>query len=246
MTTSYAGRHRGNTPCRRTSTQGTVFGRPLVFNQALRRPLVSSGAALATIAATAAGYASANDHATTRTSFTVSPEAVAQATELSDTQIDNNAYLAAAKTAANTQRAAIEGKAAAAARARAEAAAQARAEAAARAAREKQRQALLAQANADPRALAKLMLGQFGWGQDQFGCLDSLWTKESNWNVHAVNAGSGAYGIAQALPGSKMASVGSDWQTNAATQIKWGLQYIQSRYGSPCSAWGHSQAMNWY
>ena len=217
-----------------------------MFNQALRRPLVSSGAALATIAATAAGYASANEHQTASTSFTVSPEAVAQATELSDTQIDTNAYLASAKQAANTQRAAIEGKAAAAAKARAEAAARARAEAAARAAREKQRQALLARAASDPKAAAQAMLGQFGWSSDQFGCLDSLWTKESNWNVHAINAGSGAYGIAQALPGSKMASVGADWQTNPITQIKWGLQYIKGRYGSPCSAWGHSQAMNWY
>jgi hypothetical protein len=217
-----------------------------VFNQALRRPLVSSGAALATIAATAAGYASANDHATTRTSFTVSPEAVAQATELSDTQIDNNAYLASAKNAANEQRAAIQGKAAAAARARAEAAAKARREAAERAAREKQRQAILAQAQANPRAVAKLMLADYGWDTSQFSCLDSLWTKESNWNFQAVNAGSGAYGIAQALPGSKMASVGSDWRTNPVTQIKWGLQYIQGRYGSPCAAWGHSQALNWY
>ena len=246
MTTSYAGRHRGNAPSPRTSTQGTVFGRPPLFNQALRRPLVSSGAALATIAATAAGYASANDHQTARTSFTVSPEAVAQATELSDTQIDTSAYLASAKNAANEQRAAIEGKAAAAARARAEAAAQARRAAAERAAREKQRQAILAQAQSNPRAVAKLMLAEYGWDTGQFGCLDSLWTKESNWNFQATNAGSGAYGIAQALPGSKMASVGSDWRTNPVTQIKWGLNYIKSRYGSPCSAWGHSQAMNWY
>ena len=70
--------------------------------------------------------------------------------------------------------------------------------------------------------------------------------KESGWNTSASNGSSGAYGIPQSLPGSKMASAGSDWQTNPATQIKWGLGYIQERYGSPCAAWGHSQATNWY
>ena len=76
----------------------------------------------------------------------------------------------------------------------------------------------------------------------QFGCLDSLWTKESGWSSTPSNASSGAYGIPQALPGSKMAAAGSDWQTNPATQIKWGLQLHQGRYGSPCAAWSHSQA----
>jgi hypothetical protein len=84
------------------------------------------------------------------------------------------------------------------------------------------------------------MLSSYGWGQDQWGCLDQLWQKESNWSVTAANP-SGAYGIPQALPGSKMASAGADWETNAATQIKWGLGYIQSQYGSPCSAWSQDQ-----
>lgn len=97
-----------------------------------------------------------------------------------------------------------------------------------------------------PRATAKEMLGDFGWGSDQWSCLDRLWQRESNWNPNARNASSGAYGIPQALPGSKMASAGSDWQTNPATQIKWGLGYIKGRYGSPCGAWGHSQQVGWY
>ncbi|MBO0841586.1 MAG: lytic transglycosylase domain-containing protein [Nocardioides sp.] len=97
----------------------------------------------------------------------------------------------------------------------------------------------------DPQEIAKAMLGDFGWGDDQFGCLVSLWNKESGWRVDAENP-SGAYGIPQSLPGSKMASAGSDWRTNPATQIKWGLGYIQDSYGSPCSAWAHSQADNWY
>lgn len=96
-----------------------------------------------------------------------------------------------------------------------------------------------------PQDIARALLASYGWSEDQFGCLDSLWIRESNWNVHAANP-SGAYGIPQALPGSKMASAGSDWQDNAVTQIKWGLGYIQDRYGSPCGAWGHSQGHGWY
>ncbi|WP_245982282.1 transglycosylase SLT domain-containing protein [Mycetocola tolaasinivorans] len=84
-----------------------------------------------------------------------------------------------------------------------------------------------------------------GWGQDQYACLVALWNKESGWRYNAANP-SGAYGIPQALPGRKMASAGADWQTNPATQIQWGLGYITGRYGSPCGAWAHSQAFNWY
>lgn len=92
----------------------------------------------------------------------------------------------------------------------------------------------------------RLASATYGWGGDQFSCLVSLWNKESGWNYQAYNASSGATGIPQALPGGKMASAGADWQTNATTQITWGLQYISAAYGSPCSAWGHSQATNWY
>lgn len=109
--------------------------------------------------------------------------------------------------------------------------------------------AALAAANTVDGAKAtarQLMASTYGWGGDQFSCLESLWTKESGWNYQAYNADGGATGIPQALPGSKMAAVGSDWQSNAATQIAWGLGYISSAYGTPCSAWSHSQAMNWY
>lgn len=81
---------------------------------------------------------------------------------------------------------------------------------------------------------------------DQFQCFSNIVDHESSWNYRAVNASSGAYGLFQALPGSKMSSVGSDWQTNPATQIKWGLNYMDSRYGSPCEAWSFWQANNWY
>ena len=98
----------------------------------------------------------------------------------------------------------------------------------------------------DPKAIAAAMLSDFGWSSDQMGCLDSLWTKESGWNPHAANPTSSAYGIPQALPGSKMATAGSDWADNPATQIEWGLGYIRDSYGSPCSAWGHSESYGWY
>nr|WP_083602987.1 G5 domain-containing protein [Bowdeniella nasicola] len=96
------------------------------------------------------------------------------------------------------------------------------------------------------RDIARGMLASYGWGQDQFQCLDTLWVRESNWNHRAQNPSSGAYGIPQALPGSKMATAGSDWRTNPATQIKWGLGYIKGRYGSPCAALNHSYARGWY
>ncbi len=100
--------------------------------------------------------------------------------------------------------------------------------------------------DADPREIAMALLGEFGFGSDQFGCLDSLYTRESNWNVYADNPSSSAYGIPQSLPGEKMASAGADWATNPVTQIRWGLGYIQDRYGSPCGAWGHSESHGWY
>lgn len=99
---------------------------------------------------------------------------------------------------------------------------------------------------AGAQASARAMLSGYGWGDDQFGCLVSLWNKESGWNYQAYNRSSGATGIPQALPGSKMASAGADWQTNAATQVAWGLGYIAGRYGTPCGAWSHSQSVGWY
>jgi hypothetical protein len=98
----------------------------------------------------------------------------------------------------------------------------------------------------DPRDIAKTLMPQFGFGADQFGCLDSLWTRESQWSPTAHNPSSGAHGIPQALPGSKMASAGPDWESNPVTQITWGLGYIQDRYGSPCGAWAHSEGHGWY
>jgi hypothetical protein len=94
--------------------------------------------------------------------------------------------------------------------------------------------------------VAEQMLSGFAWSSSQFSCLDPLWAQESGWSVTAENPSSGAYGIPQALPGSKMASAGADWESDAATQIRWGLTYIQSLYGSPCGAWDHEEADGWY
>ena len=98
----------------------------------------------------------------------------------------------------------------------------------------------------DARSIARGMVAAQGWSSSEFACLDRLWQKESGWRVTARNPSSGAYGIPQALPASKMASAGADWRTNPTTQIEWGLDYIEGRYGSPCGAWAHFQARNWY
>lgn len=98
------------------------------------------------------------------------------------------------------------------------------------------------------QAYASGRLGAYGWGQDQMGCLIKLWNHESGWRADAYNSSSGAYGIPQAWPGSKMSSAGPDWMTNQNTQVNWGLDYISRAYGSPCAAWNFemSHTPNWY
>lgn len=97
------------------------------------------------------------------------------------------------------------------------------------------------------QAYASSILGNYGWGQDQMGCLISLWNMESGWRWNAYNSSSGAYGIPQSWPASKLASAGSDWQTNGNTQVRWGLNYIK-RYDGPCGAWKFemSHDPHWY
>jgi hypothetical protein len=99
---------------------------------------------------------------------------------------------------------------------------------------------------ADPRQLALALMPQYGLATSQFSCIDNIWTHESKWNVHADNPYSSAYGIPQALPGSKMSSAGPDWQNNAETQIRWGLSYIAKRYGTACAAWSFKESHGWY
>lgn len=93
------------------------------------------------------------------------------------------------------------------------------------------------------KALGQRLMLEAGFGMDQWGCLEALWTKESGWNEFADNPTSDAYGIPQALPGSKM---GPGWESDPAVQINWGLGYIKGRYGTPCNAWNFQQSRGWY
>ena len=91
-----------------------------------------------------------------------------------------------------------------------------------------------------------IMNSEFAWGDDQYSCLNRLWTKESHWNYKAHNYRSGAHGIAQALPAIKMEVVSDDWRTNPVTQIRWGLRYIDIRYEDPCTAWAKWRSHRYY
>jgi hypothetical protein len=210
-------------------------------------PAASASVAGAAFAGTTAGSAA---RAQTLTG------AAAQDNDLARSVQDLKAREATARQAALRQaiaRQQARQEARKAARAAAAKAAAAKA-AAARAAAAQQQQPAAAPAAAaqpatpsgSPQQIAQGMLGSYGWSSSQFSCLQPLWNAESGWNVSATNTSSGAYGIPQALPGSKMASAGADWQTDAATQIRWGLGYIRSVYGSPCGAWSHEQAYGWY
>jgi hypothetical protein len=90
------------------------------------------------------------------------------------------------------------------------------------------------------------MQEKYKWGSKEYGCLVTMWSRESGWRVDAHNRSSGAHGIPQSLPGNKMASAGPNWYTNPFTQVDWGLKYIKSRYGTPCNAWGFWQSHHWY
>ena len=96
------------------------------------------------------------------------------------------------------------------------------------------------------KAYALTKVNDYDWDYSEYSCLVNLWERESNWRHTALNSSSGAYGIPQSLPAEKMASAGSDWQTNPETQIHWGINYIDRRYGSPCAALAHSDIHNWY
>jgi len=97
------------------------------------------------------------------------------------------------------------------------------------------------------KLVAKALIAEkYQWGEEQYSCLNKLWTKESNWNYKARNKVSGAHGIAQALPATKMEIVGTDWRTNPVTQISWGLKYINERYDTPCKAWSKFKRSRWY
>ncbi len=220
-------------------TAVSVVGRPLV-STSLVAAVVTSGVALS-----AAGENTANAEAL---SLAIDDPTAATSTEESQVALQDAARVAADRSATNTQRAVVVAKAAAVERARAAALAKKRREAVERAARAAERKRVLENAQDDPKAAARLLLPEYGFGESQWSCLDQLWMGESDWRWWASNASSGAYGIPQSLPGSKMGTVAGDWRTNPVTQITWGLDYIKRSYGTPCNALSQWQARSphWY
>lgn len=223
-------------------------GPTAAVSSALRRPAVSSSLALAMMATGAATLSSQEDAEADAAAFTVTSDVVALGSVERQQGVEDADRIATARTRVNTERARIEGQAAEAARRKAAALAKARREAAQRVARAKARKKAISRAQDNPRAAARALLSDYGFGDNQWQCLEKLWMGESGWRYTAMNASSGAYGIPQSLPGSKMGSVASDWRSNPVTQIKWGLGYIKQVYGSPCGAWGSWQARSphWY
>ncbi len=233
------------------------------LRHAFVRPAVGASVALAVVATTGAAMASGDQIRTGAPGTTAADSAqAARLTELRSsmsTSREATRRHAREKVRANTAKIAEErvAKAAAERRAKAEkkrrahAAKAARAAARARAAeRSKASRAAARRAasQADPRSVARRVMGEYGFGADQWRCLETLWTGESGWQHTATNSSSGAYGIPQALPGSKMASAGGDWRSNPETQIRWGLGYIKQSYGTPCGALGfwNSHNPHWY
>lgn len=121
-----------------------------------------------------------------------------------------------------------------------------RAAQAARAARDKRASRATVRTGDPRRVAASIAVTRYGWRSAELDCLDALWTRESGWDATAANPSTGAYGIPQALPGSKMSAFGADWRTNPVTQITWGLDYVSDVYGSPCGAWKAFRAKGWY
>ena len=222
---------------------------------ALGRPVLATGIAAAVLStgALAASVSGGTASAETLT-FAVDGVTSSTSTEQSKTEQADAVRVAADRSATNAQRAVAAARSAqreqlaaarSAQRAKVKAAALAKARKAAAAA---ERKRIIANAQRDPKSAARMLMPDYGFGPGQWSCLERLWIGESGWNYRAENSSSGAYGIPQSLPGSKMGSVAGDWRTNPVTQIKWGLNYIKLSYGSPCNALGqwNSRSPHWY
>src|SRR6478735_5579772 len=240
-----------------TSGAGSVrHGRSTPRKRHFGRPILAGALALG-LGASGFAYAKANDLIGADTAaFVVGNGVVAQTDEMARAATVDMSYRAAASVSRNERRTAISATGLRTAteleaKKKQEAAKQAvlAREAAARAARDKERQRVISNAQNDPKSAARLLMADHGWGSDaQYNCLVNLWTGESDWRWSATNASSGAYGIPQSLPASKMSQFGADYRTNPMTQIKWGLWYIEMSYGNPCNAWSTWQARSphWY
>jgi hypothetical protein len=221
----------------------------------LARPVLAGGLTVG-LATGVVAYAAGFDLRSSEAAFVVGSSVSAQTDELARAKTVDMTYRAAASVSRNERRTAItvagaRDAAELEAKAKAEAARKAREaeEARRRAELERMREQAIANARNNPQAAARVLMVDHGWTSDaQYNCLVNLWNGESNWNYLASNSSSGAYGIPQSLPGSKMGTFGSDWRTNPITQIKWGLWYIGEVYGSPCNAWSTWQARSphWY
>lgn len=258
MSSRYRGQHRGRhaRPSEGRLTRAIVLA---------RRPAVTASLALALVGTGAVGV-SANDAVADPEPFTLSASAIAQAARSAHERVTDGTRISQERAGVNSQKAALsaEAQAEAAAKAKAKSAAdaaaaqadqartvaitKARDAAAQKVARDKARASAVTAAQADPRSAAKAMLADHGWGDSQWRCLNLLWEGESAWKHTAENPSSGAYGIPQSLPASKMAKFGADYRTNPVTQIKWGLWYIEQSYGSPCGAWDfwNNRYPHWY
>lgn len=240
------------TPARRTAGALTAAALTVSGVAAITAAASSASAALpatATLAAVSHPASAVNELTMQRAEQAISrshQRAAVQA--VTESRLQRQAQAAAQSADAIDVHKKQQAKAAKAAKDAAAKKAAAKRAAAKKAAAQQKAAAALAAARKDPQSVARSLLSEYGFGADQFGCLVQLWTGESDWNYRAANPSSGAYGIPQSLPGSKMASAGADWQTNPATQIRWGLGYIKASYGTPCgalSAW-QSRYPHWY
>lgn len=238
----YTARHAPRHAAVRRSTGRSAlaaFGRPVV-STGLVAAVVTGGVALSGI----------TDDRANADPLTLAIDATTSTTSLEETRLatQDDVRVVADRSATNGQRSVIAAKAAATERVQAAALAKQRQHQAERAARAAERKRIFANAQGDPKSAARLVLPEYGYGPAQWGCLEQLWIGESDWRWSATNFSSGAYGIPQSLPASKMSTMGADWRTNPVTQIRWGIDYIKRSYGSPCNAldmW-NSRSPHWY
>lgn len=255
---SYTPRHGGPRPA----------GKGAALRAAVRRPVVGGALAVAMLGSVGATVAIGDPSHTAETTAAVEAQAPTSEAAPADLGTADTTRLAEDRRASNVSRsasreqdrlAAVERKKEAAAKKKAEA--KRKAEAKKKAAERKRAAekakpisereftaAEIKQIQDDPAPWGKQLASEFGWGEGEWSCLVSLWIGESNWQWDATNPSSGAYGIPQSLPASKMATAGSDWKTNPITQMEWGMDYIKQSYGTPCGAksFWDSQSPHWY
>lgn len=244
----YHGRHCARHAAPRTRRAPRLSGTP-----GLSKPAALTLAILTATATTAVAHGVSPD----TVNLTVSPATATQSSELSALAVEDATRLNAERADLNGDRSQVRAAIEVREQAQAEAAAVVRQQEAERAAREQERQAEadrvaaaleLTNAQENPQLAAQVLMPEYGFGPEQWGCLQTLWIGESDWRWSAENPSSGAYGIPQSLPADKMAEEADDWKTNPVTQIRWGLNYIKLSYGTPCNAldFWNAQSPHWY